>query len=82
MTLGAGQGKTLVYLLVALMLAKSDQTKETYKTFTVLTSSQLLEKQLKDTIRNHNIGIGVLVRSQPNFATFKAPDLYIVDESD
>lgn len=59
MTLGAGQGKTLVYLLVALMLAKSDQTKETYKTFTVLTSSPLLEKQLKDTIRNHNIGISV-----------------------
>jgi type I site-specific restriction endonuclease len=44
MTLGAGQGKTLVYLLVALMLSKDERTKNTFKTFTVLTSSQLLEK--------------------------------------
>jgi type I site-specific restriction endonuclease len=42
MTLGPGQGKTLVYLLVALMLSKDERTKDKFKKFTFLTSSSLL----------------------------------------
>ena len=42
MTLGPGQGKTLVYLLVALMLSKDERTKAKFQKFTFLTSSSLL----------------------------------------
>ena len=81
-TLGAGQGKTLVYLLVALMLSKDARTKDTFKKFTILTSSELLGKQLQEIILKHDIEINMQVLSQPNFVDFGVPDLYIIDESD
>lgn len=82
MTLGAGQGKTLVYLLVAMMLNSDDRTAATHQTFNILTSSNLLAKQLQEIIRKHEIDTDIDVLYQPNFADFRAPDLYIIDESD
>lgn len=42
MTLGAGQGKTLVYLLVSLMLSMQEKTKQAYKKFGIITTTQPL----------------------------------------
>jgi len=82
MTLGAGQGKTLVYLLVALMLSTDARTKDTFNSFTILTSSDLLAKQLQEIILKHDIECDMQVLSQPDFGDFKKPALYIIDESD
>ena len=82
MTLGAGQGKTLVYLLVALMLSKDERTKDAFNSFTILTSSDLLAKQLQEIILKHDIDCDMQVLSQPDFGDFKKPALYIIDESD
>ena len=82
MTLGAGQGKTLVYLLVALMLSTDARTKDTFNSFTILTSTKLLAKQLQEIILKHDIEIDMQVLSQPDFGDFKKPALYIIDESD
>jgi len=82
MTLGAGQGKTLVYLLVALMLSTDERTKDAFKKFTILTSSELLAHQLKEIIRKHGIELDMQVLNQPDFVDFGVPDLYIIDESD
>ena len=82
MTLGAGQGKTLVYLLVALMLSTDARTKDAFNTFTILTSSDLLAKQLQEIILKHDIDCDMQVLSQPDFGDFKKPALYIIDESD
>ena len=82
MTLGAGQGKTLVYLLVALMLSTDARTKDTFNSFTILTSTKLLAKQLQEIILKHDIDCDMQVLSQPDFGDFKKPALYIIDESD
>ena len=82
MTLGAGQGKTLVYLLVALILSRDARTKNNFNTFTILTSSELLAKQLNEIIRKHDIKLDLQVLSQPDFVDFRKPALYIINDSD
>jgi len=46
MMLGAGQGKTLVFLLVCMMLMKDDQTKATFKKCCLITITRPLYTQL------------------------------------
>ena len=55
MTLAAGQGKTMVYLLTAMVLNKNDPKK--FKTFLFLTTSNALKKQLDYTLANHQVDI-------------------------
>jgi|LakMenEpi03Oct11_1017367.scaffolds.fasta_scaffold00991_2 ERCC4-related helicase len=52
MTLGAGQGKTIVYILVAMILNKHDP--KTYDRFLFLTTSKALVKQLEYILVNHS----------------------------
>ena len=60
MTLATGQGKTMVYLLTAMVLNKYDNRK--FKTFLFLTTSNALKKQLDYILANHQVDI--------NFRTF------------
>jgi superfamily II DNA/RNA helicase len=46
MMLGAGQGKTLVFLLVCMMLMKDDRTKEKFKKCCLITITKPLYTQL------------------------------------
>lgn len=55
MTLAAGQGKTMVYLLTAMVLNKHDAKK--FKTFLILTTSNALKKQLDYIIATHQVDI-------------------------
>ena len=55
MTLGAGQGKTLVYIIVCLMLARDERTKDSYKTFALLTTTSTLNEQLSEILRKHGL---------------------------
>jgi len=46
MMLGAGQGKTLVFLLVCMMLMKDDRTKANFKKCCLITITKTLYTQL------------------------------------
>lgn len=46
MMLGAGQGKTLVFLLVCMMLMKDDRTKSNFKKCCLITITKTLFTQL------------------------------------
>ena len=52
MTLGAGQGKTIVYLLAAMILNRYD--KAIFKKFLILTTSKALKKQLDYILTHHS----------------------------
>lgn len=84
MKLGAGQGKTLVYLLVCLMLSKNDETGSTYKKFMVMTSVQALYNQLGEIKRKHKIPSNIEFMFSERLFTLDASqaDLYILDEAD
>ena len=45
-TLGAGQGKTVIYLVTAMLLLKHDETKNEFTNFAILTSNAFLKAQL------------------------------------
>ena len=60
MMLGAGQGKTLAFLLVCMMLMKDDRTKEKFKKCCLITITKPLYTQLCDIILRHEIkGVSV-----------------------
>jgi hypothetical protein len=81
MTLGAGQGKTIVLLLVAMMLNKHAPSK--YVKFLFLTTSKALKNQLDFILIHHsNINIRIKTYAEGNFDKFGAYSLVIVDEGD
>ena len=81
MTLGAGQGKTIVFLLVAMMLNKL--APQLYPKFLILTTSKALKKQLDYILSNHStINIDIKTYAEGDFAEFGAYSLVIVDEGD
>ena len=84
MKLGAGQGKTLVYLLVCLMLYSSDETSSKYKKFLVMTSIPALFDQLLQVKRYHKIPSMIEFAHSENLFTLDTAqaDLYILDEAD
>ena len=81
MTLGAGQGKTIVYLLAAMILNKYDSA--TYKRFLFLTTSKALKTQLEKILINHyTIDIVYKTHAGGDFDLLGKFDLIIVDEAD
>ena len=84
MKLGAGQGKTLVYLLVCLMLSRCDETSVTYKKFLVMTSVSALFSQLKEIKRKHKIPSMIEFEYSENLSMLDTTQasLYILDEAD
>ena len=81
MTLGAGQGKTIVYLLAAMILNRYDQA--TYKRFLILTTSKALKTQLENILVNHyTIDIDYKTHAGGDFDMLGKFDLVIVDEAD
>ena len=65
MTLGAGQGKTPVFLILMMMLNKLEAQK--YKNFLVITISDILKIQLEDIIRRHRLPFDVDVHTGDDF---------------
>ena len=84
MTLGAGQGKTLVYILVCLMLARDERTKDSCKTFAVLTTTSTLHEQLSEILRKHALSSRFRVFQQKTFSQLRHHDFdfYVLDEAD
>ena len=86
MQLGAGQGKTLVYLLTCLMLAKSEDTKDDYQKFGLVTTPGPLSTQLTEIVRKHGLKDLFHVfdfRTMHNLnSSAKECDFVIVDEAD
>jgi hypothetical protein len=80
MTLAAGQGKTMVYLLAAMILNKHDEKK--FKNFLFLTTTIALKKQLDYVLANHPIDIKYRTYASADFILLSKFDLVIVDEAD
>ena len=81
MTLGAGQGKTIVYLLAAMILNRYDQA--TFKKFLLLTTSKALKSQLENILINHyTIDIDYKTHAGGDFDMLGKFGLVIVDEAD
>ena len=81
MTLGAGQGKTIVFLLVAMILNKHLPAQ--YHKFLILTTSKALKKQLDYILTNHStINTDIKTYAEGDFAQFGAVSFVIVDEGD
>ena len=80
MTLAAGQGKTMVYLLTAMLLNR--KFPEEYQRILVVTISNPMQRQLEGIIINHPIDVYIKSIYQANIDEYKAFSLIIVDEAD
>ena len=78
MTLGAGQGKTMVYLLTAMLLHR--KFPQYYEKILVLTISNPLKTQLDGIVINHLIYVSIKATYQANIDEYKSFSLIIVDE--
>jgi Rad3-related DNA helicase len=80
MTLAAGQGKTMVYLLTAMLLHR--KYPQYYEKILVVTISNPLQKQLEEILMNHPIDVSIKATCQANIDEYKGFSLIIVDEAD
>ena len=80
--LAAGQGKTLIYLLVAMMLKDCSSTKDRFKRIAVILPQKELTRQLDRVMLDNNITVIDSVIDERGFKGFGPHDLYIVDEAD
>ena len=80
MTLAAGQGKTMVYILTAMLLNRKFPLE--YNRILVVTISFPLQNQLEGIIINHPIDVSIKATYRANIDEYKGFSLIIVDEAD
>ncbi len=80
MTLAAGQGKTMVYLLTAMLLHRKFPLE--YYRILFVTISNPSQKQLEGMKINHPIDVSIKATYQANIDEYKGFSLIIVDEAD
>lgn len=82
MTLAAGQGKTIVFLLM-LQIYDLKYGKDEPKSYLIITPMNILKKQLEAIINDHGIDLDITVFTNASFMQSKKKwELIIVDEAD